>query len=61
MPQIHVSDQLLERLTRLAEHDYRGITLEQALQRLLSEHQEYVVLEAAGDLTRNRSDTPLER
>jgi hypothetical protein len=52
MPQIQVSDHLLERLTRLAAHDYRGATLEQALERLLSEHQEYVVLEAAGDARR---------
>ena len=52
MPQIQVSDQLLDRLTRLAEHDYQGVTVEQALERLLSEHQEYVVLEAAGDARR---------
>jgi hypothetical protein len=52
MPQIHVSEPLFQRLTRLAEHDYRGATLEEALERLLSEHQEHVVLEAAGDARR---------
>ena len=52
MPEIQVSDQLLSRLTTVAENDYEGASVEQALDRLLREHQEYVMLEAAGELGR---------
>ena len=52
MPDIQVSEAILSRLNTLAEHDYHGATLEQTLDHLLREHQEYVMLEAAGELAR---------
>ena len=52
MPEIQVSDELLTRLTTVAENDYDGASVEQTLDRLLREHQEYVMLEAAGELGR---------
>jgi 3alpha(or 20beta)-hydroxysteroid dehydrogenase len=52
MPQIQLSDELLSRLTTIAENDYDGASVEEALDRLLREHQEYVMLEAAGELGR---------
>ncbi len=53
MPQIEIADELLSRLKTVAEKDYHGATLEQALDRLLHEHQEYVMLEAASELGQN--------
>ena len=50
-----IPDDLLERLQIVAEKDYGGATLEETLDRLLREHQEYVMLEAAGEL-RERSE-----
>jgi 3alpha(or 20beta)-hydroxysteroid dehydrogenase len=52
MPEIQLSDELLSRLTTIAENDYDGASVEEALDRLLREHQEYVMLEAAGELGR---------
>ena len=52
MPDIQISDQLLSRLNTVAEHDYHGASLEQTLDHLLREHQEYVMLEAAGELAK---------
>jgi 3alpha(or 20beta)-hydroxysteroid dehydrogenase len=57
MAEIQLSDELLSRLTTIAENDYAGASVEQALDRLLREHQEYVMLEAAGELGR-ASETP---
>jgi hypothetical protein len=57
MAQIQISEQLLDRLVRLAEHDYQGVTVEEALERLLSEHQEHVVLEAAADARRRAEES----
>jgi hypothetical protein len=58
MPEIQLPEDLLARLTTVAEHDYRGASLEQTLDRLLREHQEYVMLEAAGELGRAYGQTP---
>ncbi len=52
MPEIQLSDELLSRLTTVAENDYAGASVDEALDRLLREHQEYVMLEAAGELGR---------
>jgi 3alpha(or 20beta)-hydroxysteroid dehydrogenase len=52
MPEIQISDELLARLTTVATNDYGGASVEQAVDRLLREHQEYVMLEAAGELGR---------
>ena len=57
MPEIQVSNELLTRLTTVAENDYAGISVEETLDRLLREHQEHVVLEAAGEV-REASETP---
>ena len=48
MPDIHVSDELLARLTTVAENDYSGSSVETDTDGLLREHQEHVVLETAG-------------
>jgi len=56
MPQIDISDDLLRRLNTVAKNDYQGASMEQTLERLLSEHQEYVVLEAAAEQRQNVSD-----
>jgi rRNA-processing protein FCF1 len=50
---IEISEELLQRLQIVAEKDYEGVTLDDALDRLLREHQEYVVIEAASELERN--------
>jgi 3alpha(or 20beta)-hydroxysteroid dehydrogenase len=57
MPEIQVSDDLLARLATVAENDYQGASVEQALDRLLREHQEYVMLEAA-DQSARANETP---
>ena len=53
MPDIQISEALLSRLNTVAEHDYHGASLEETLDHLLREHQEYVMLEAAGELREN--------
>jgi hypothetical protein len=58
MPEIQVSDDLLARLTTVAENDYNGASAEETLDRLLREHQEYVMLEAAGELGRAYETPP---
>ena len=55
MPAIEIPADLLTRLTTVAEKDYEGASLEQTLDRLLSEHQEHVVLGAAAQLARNEA------
>ena len=50
MPELEISAELLERLTTVAEHDYEGASVEEALDRLLREHQEYVMIEAAAEI-----------
>jgi hypothetical protein len=52
VPDIQVPEDLLSRLTTVAEHDYHGASMEETLDRLLREHQEYVMVEAAGELGR---------
>jgi 3alpha(or 20beta)-hydroxysteroid dehydrogenase len=52
VPEIQLSDELLSRLSTIAENDYDGASVEEALDLLLREHQEYVMLEAAGELGR---------
>jgi hypothetical protein len=54
MAGMDIPEDLLARLKTIADHDYGGVSLEEALDRLLREHQEYVMLEAAGEL-RERS------
>jgi hypothetical protein len=53
MPQIEISDDLASRLNTVAEKDYHGASIAETLDRLLREHQEYVMLEAAGELSEN--------
>jgi hypothetical protein len=53
MPEIQVSDDVLSRLQTIAEKDYDGASVEEAVDRLLREHQEYVMIEAAGKLREN--------
>jgi hypothetical protein len=53
MAQIEIPEELLSRLRTVADKDYGGASLESALDRLLHEHQEYVMLEAAGELREN--------
>jgi hypothetical protein len=53
MPEIQVSDDVLFRLQTIAEKDYDGASVEEAVDRLLREHQEYVMIEAAGKLREN--------
>ena len=53
MPEIQVSDDVLSRLQTIAGKDYGGVSVEDALDRLLREHQEYVMIEAAGKLREN--------
>jgi hypothetical protein len=53
MPEIEISADLLARLRTVAEKDYGGVPMEDALDRLLREHQEYVMIEAAGELREN--------
>ena len=50
MTSTEIPDDLLERLQTVAEHDYGGANLPETLDRLLREHQEYVMLEAAAEL-----------
>jgi len=57
MPHLEISADLLARLTTVAEKDYHGIPVPEALDRLLREHQEYVMLGAAGELGRNTAGT----
>jgi hypothetical protein len=57
MPEIGVSDDVLSRLRTIAEKDYGGVPLEEALDRLLREHQEYLMIEAAGELRENTTRT----
>jgi hypothetical protein len=57
MPQIEISDDLLARLRIIADKGFGGASLEDALDRLLREHQEYVMLEAAGELRENATRT----
>jgi hypothetical protein len=49
MAATEIPDELLSRLKTVAEHDYGGVTLEETLDRLLREHQEHVMLGAAGE------------
>ena len=53
MPGTDIPENLLARLRTVAEKDYGGASLEETLDRLLREHQEYVMLEAAGELREN--------
>ena len=53
MAQIEISEELLSRLRTVADKDYHGASLDDTLDRLLREHQEYVMLEAAGELREN--------
>jgi hypothetical protein len=57
MPEIQLSDDVLSRLRMIAEKDYGGVSVEDALDRLLREHQEYVMIEAAGELRENAERT----
>ncbi len=57
MPEIEISDDLLSRLRTVADKSYGGASLEDTLDRLLREHQEYVMLEAAGELRENAERT----
>ena len=57
MPQIDIPADLLTRLQTIAEKDYGGASVEDALDRLLREHQEYVMIEAAGELRENSERT----
>ena len=57
MPEIELSDNVLSRLRTIAEKDYGGVSAEDALDRLLREHQEYVMIEAAGELRENTTRT----
>jgi hypothetical protein len=57
MPEIVISAELLSRLQTIAEKDYGGASLADALDRLLREHQEYVMLEAVGELRENTPRT----
>jgi 3alpha(or 20beta)-hydroxysteroid dehydrogenase len=57
MPEIDISADLLSRLQTVAEKDYHGASLADTLDRLLREHQEYVVIEAVGEL-REKSGQP---
>lgn len=53
MPDLTVSEDILHRLSTVAENDYEGATTDETLDRLLREHQEYVMLEAASAAERN--------
>ena len=53
MPELNITDDLLHRLQIVAEKDYEGASIDQTLDRLLREHQEFVMLEAAAALERN--------
>jgi hypothetical protein len=53
MPAIDIPAELLSRLRTIAENDYEGASLPETLDRLMREHQEYVMIEAAGELRRN--------
>jgi hypothetical protein len=44
---VNTSEDLLARLRTVADIDYGGVSLEETLDRLLREHQEYVRLKAA--------------
>jgi transcriptional antiterminator Rof (Rho-off) len=57
MPEIDISADLLSRLQTIAEKDYGGVSIADALDRLLREHQEYVMIEAAGELRENAERT----
>jgi hypothetical protein len=57
MPAIEISADLLSRLQTIAQKDYEGVSVEDALDRLLREHQEYVMIEAAGKLRENTERT----
>jgi hypothetical protein len=57
MPAIEISADLLSRLKTIAQKDYEGVSVEDALDRLLREHQEYVMIEAAGKLRENTERT----
>jgi hypothetical protein len=57
MPEIDISADLLSRLETVAENDYGGVPVADALDRLLREHQEYVMIEAAGKLRENTERT----
>ncbi len=57
MPAIEISADLLSRLQTIAQKDYEGVSVEDALDRLLREHQEYVMIEAAGELRENATRT----
>lgn len=53
MPDTEIPEELLARLRTVAEKDYGGASLGETLDRLLREHQEYVMLEAAGEIREN--------
>jgi hypothetical protein len=57
MPEIQLSADVLSRLRTIAERDYGGVSMEEAVDRLLREHQEYVMIEAAGELRENTERT----
>ena len=57
MPEIDIPADLLSRLQTVAEKDYGGVGVADALDRLLREHQEYVMIEAAGELRENSERT----
>ena len=57
MPEIDIPADLLSRLQTVADKDYGGVPMADALDRLLREHQEYVMIEAAGELRENAERT----
>ena len=57
MPEIDIPADLLSRLQTIAEKDYGGVSIADALDRMLREHQEYVMIEAAGELRENAERT----
>ena len=57
MPEIEIPAELLSRLRTVADSDYDGAPLPETLDRLMREHQEYVMIEAAGELRENSERT----
>jgi hypothetical protein len=55
---MNISDELLARLRVVADRDHGGASLEETLDRLLREHQEHVMLEAAA-ANRDTEERPM--
>jgi hypothetical protein len=53
---VNISEDLLARLRDVADKDYGGVSLEEALDRLLREHQEHVILAAAAANRENEEE-----